>query len=224
MAWTLANAMLGRHLIAKTGEKISSGRGKTEVFALTAAGKAAAAYMVESNDQLFKAISALKEKETNPILRFSLEALLQNYQDPTMRNVLEDSFESAVCHAKTGEISETFTDIMLEALSVVPTTQDSTARQIAIKNIQLVESQHNVPMMTYMKMQLESSFLTKLSGKKLDKYIEALQNDAFGIIHLPCDNPDCSQVTRLTRLMDLTFVDSPLFCGKCTPQSAKESN
>jgi hypothetical protein len=222
VAWTLADSMLEKHLIVKTGEKTSSGRGKTDVFALTPAGKIMAAYVTESNDQLSKAICALKEKETNPILRFSLDAFLQNYQDPTMRSVLEDSFETAVCKTNTGEISETFTDIMLEALSVAPTTQDSTARQIAIKNIQLVESQHNVPMITYMKMQLESSFLTKLNGKKLDKYIEALQHDAFGIIHLPCENPDCNEVIRLSRLMDLTFVDSPLFCVKCTPMGTKE--
>jgi hypothetical protein len=173
--------------------------------------------MAERTDYLVKALNDLLDKEQNPVMRFSLEAFSKNYQDGIMRHVLDGSFEIAVCKADEADLNQLFSDIMLQAMTVSSVSYDLSVVKVAKKNAELMESQNNKAAMRYMKIQLESSFLVKLIGKKLEKYLESLDQNV-AMIHLPCANPNCNNVILVSKfldLVDLLSMTAGLTCGKC---------
>jgi hypothetical protein len=214
VVWDIVKKMKEKKLVEQSGEKNSSGRGVTIIYALTTKGKAAVAYLVESNEKIIKVINALKDEEKNPILKFCFEAFYLNYQNATMQDVLDTSVETAVSMSNQSQVNNVLLNLMCETTTVSRLLQQEASKQLAIKNAELMARKNIKSVNVYMKMMLECSFLTRLTGQKLEKYVESLGTD-FDRIHVPCDDQDCDSVILFKDFMQLTLSNFPLYCGHC---------
>lgn len=214
-AYSLIEIMKKRHIIEKVSERVSAGRGKIDIFKLTNVGKLIASYVTDNTTLLTEALSNIEDMKSNPLMKFSMEAFTNNYGNEIMKQVLENSVRKALGMSGKIDLDMFISEGILDTNVLALLSKDTQLVKIARKNAELMESQNNQAAFLFLKMQIESTMLRKLSGDKLQKYIESLDQN-HKMLHLPCENPNCNEVILVEKLTKLLEKAMPLYCGKCS--------
>jgi DNA-binding PadR family transcriptional regulator len=221
VVWRLVTDMEDEKFVEQKDKTPSSGRGETIIYALTTKGKAAVAYIVEKH-AVFEAFNALGSEVENPFLKVCFEALSSNYTNDTMQKVLDNSIKTAASMSNQKLVSDAPLTIMGEITTWFQSLQQEDLKQLAMKNVGLMEQQNSKSVTVYLKRALENLFLARLTGQKLEKYAESLGNDSDKI-HVPCDNTNCDEVIQFKEYGEILRLNSyQIYCKHCTKEKLNQ--
>ena len=84
--------MLKAHVIEEGREPKTPGRGTTQYYYVTDVGRLIAGYFLRNLEVVKEAIVDLSQKQNNPLITFSAQALVKNYANEALWALLDRSF------------------------------------------------------------------------------------------------------------------------------------